>query len=77
MPGFLLLEALLHEERVDLIAGKVRQVDPLDFLAVLVEEDEVRVMMRNEVDLEPHIGVSMARILDESPSLRELIQPSS
>mmetsp|Transcript_115030 Transcript_115030/g.245695 ORF Transcript_115030/g.245695 Transcript_115030/m.245695 type:complete len:384 (-) Transcript_115030:129-1280(-) len=77
MPGSLPFEALLLHQLVDLLRVVATQVQALNLLAMLVEEDEVRVVMGNEVDLQPSIGVSVARLLHEPAHLRQLIQASA
>lgn len=49
--GLLPPEALLLHEGVDLVEVEPAEVQPLDLLAMHVEEDEVRVVVRDEVDL--------------------------
>jgi len=73
----LALEALGSHEVMDLLRAVTPQVQSLFLFAVLVEEHQVRVMVRDEVDLQSHVSVSVARLLDEAPSLRKLIQTSS
>lgn len=53
------------------------EVKAFDFLTVLIEEDKVRIMVRNEVDLQTFVRVSMARFFDEPAGFRQLIQSSS
>lgn len=66
----LLLETLFLHQLVESIARIRPEVQALNLLPVLVEKDEVRVVMWNEVDLQTFVRVSVARILDEFPSFR-------
>lgn len=75
--GLLALEALRSHEIVDLLQVVAAKIQPLLLLSVLVEEDKVRIVMRDEVHLQPNVGISVAGLLDEAPCLRELIQASA
>jgi len=61
--------SLLHDP-VDLIAGVAPQVEAFDLLPVLVEEDKVRIVVRDEVHLQSRVRVSMPCFLDEAAGLR-------
>lgn len=66
----LLLEALGLHQLVDLVGTVTRHVNALHLLAVLVEEDQVRVVTRNEIQLQSCICISMARSFHKRPHLR-------
>lgn len=59
-----------------MVASVAAKIQALEFLTVLVEEHEVWVVVRDKVDLQSLVRVSMARILDELPYLRQLVQAS-
>lgn len=77
MPRPLLLEALLPHQLVDLCSVEAAEVQALLLLPVLVKEYEVRVMMGDEIDLEPRVSVSVAGFFDEAPDFRQLVEASS
>eukprot|EP00437_Effrenium_voratum_P025819 CAMPEP_0181396810 /NCGR_PEP_ID=MMETSP1110-20121109/113_1 /TAXON_ID=174948 /ORGANISM="Symbiodinium sp., Strain CCMP421" /LENGTH=214 /DNA_ID=CAMNT_0023518533 /DNA_START=265 /DNA_END=905 /DNA_ORIENTATION=- len=62
---------------MDLLRGVTPQVQPLLLLAMLIEEHQVRIAVRDEVHLQAHVGVSMPGLFDEAPSLRQLVQASA
>jgi len=68
--SFLTLEALLSHEIMDLLQAVCSQVQSLFLLSMLVEEYEIRVVMRNEVYFQSKVCVSVAGLLDEAPCLR-------
>lgn len=62
---------------MNLLQVVASKVYTLLLLSVLVEENQIRVVVRDEIDFHPNIGVSVARLFDESPSLRQLVQASA
>jgi len=59
-----------YHQLVDLICGVASQIQPLNLLSMLVEENEIRVVPRNEVELQPFVSISVAGRLDERPDFR-------
>lgn len=75
--GFFTFEALGDQQVMDLLSAVAPQIQTLHLLSMLVKEDQVRVVVGNEVHLQPHIGVSMPGLLDEATGLRQLVQASA
>lgn len=76
-PGSLSQKAFVLHEAVDLVATVASQIKPFHLFAVLVEEDQIWIVVRDIVHLQAMIRVSVARILYESACFRELVQASS
>lgn len=53
------------------------EIQTLLFFAMLIEENKIRIVSRNEVNFQSSISISMSGLLNESTDLRKLIQSSS
>jgi len=62
---------------VNLVTIKPAKIKSLGLLAMLVEEHQIGVMVRNEIYLQTSVSISMSRVLDEPTDLRQLIQASA
>jgi len=69
----LLPEPFFLNQLLESIEPILRHVELLHFLAVIVEDDELWMVMRNEIELQPHIRVSVARVQHEAPDLSQPI----
>jgi hypothetical protein len=72
-----LLKAFLFHQSVNLIAIEVSQIQALNFFAMLIKEDQIRIVVRDEIDFQSPVRVSMSRRLDELSHLRKLVEASS
>lgn len=55
---------------MDLICGVASQIQPLNLLPMLVEENEIRIVPRDKVELQPFVSISVTGRLDERPDFR-------
>mmetsp|Transcript_54628 Transcript_54628/g.171521 ORF Transcript_54628/g.171521 Transcript_54628/m.171521 type:complete len:264 (-) Transcript_54628:262-1053(-) len=70
-------EAVRGHQVLELLEVQGAHVDLLLVVALLVEEHEDRTVVRDEVDPEPHVCVSVPFGQHEPPHLRQLVQASS
>jgi hypothetical protein len=70
LSALLPLEALILHQPVNLVTSEAAQVQPLLLLPVLVEEDQIGIVVRDKVDLQSLVGVSVARLFDEPAGFR-------
>lgn len=66
----------LHQ-LMDLICGVSSQIQTLLLFTMLIEENEIRIVSRNEIDFQPCISVSVSRLFHESPDFRQMVQASA
>lgn len=59
------LEALLHTKRVDFVRRQGREVDALELLALIVLDNQMRLLARLKINNQTFVAVSVARLLDE------------
>lgn len=75
--SLLALEALLGHKIMNLLQAVASKVQSFLLLSMFVEENQIRVVVRDEIYFQSSVSVSVAGLFDESPSLRQLVQASA
>lgn len=74
---FLPLEAMLLEKTVQSVEGVWSNVDLLFTVPRATQDDEHRTVVRDEINLQSNVRVSVSCTEDKLPDLRQLVQASS